>query len=388
MPLPGEEIFPEAFRYPWRAGNRVGILNDGPSFFPRMLEAIEQARESILLELYLFESGRTARQFIQALCEAADRGVRVHLLLDSFGTRGLARQDRRMLTGRNVQVCHYNPLRLRFPYRNLARDHRKILLVDGRVAFIGGAGISDVFSRRAGVERNWRELMLEVQGPVTGDWHDLFAQVWRENSGASLPEWIPSSDPAAADPSELLNARVTCTRRLLRQEIRNSLLREVNRSRQRVWLATAYFVPSWSIRRALRAAAGRGLDVRILVPGLVSDHPSVTLAGRRYYDRLLRSGVRIFEYRQRFLHMKVTLADDWVTAGSCNLDHWTLRWNLEANQEVRDSGFARRIAAMLEEDFAQSVEVHPQAWSSRPWYRRLLERFFGWLDQLLTRIGN
>ena len=156
----------------------------------------------------------------------------------------------------------------------------------------------------------------------------------------------------------------------------------------RVWIATAYFIPPWKIRRALKKAVRRGVDVRLLLPGPVTDHPAVRHAGRRYYQRLLRHGVRIFEYQPRFLHQKVIVCDDWVSLGSANLDRWNLRWNLEANQEVSDAGFARATCAMLANDFNDAVECRYETWRRRPWRARLPEWLWGMVDRLLERLSR
>ncbi len=384
MPLPGETFFPAPHRFPWRDGNHVELLQDGTAFFPRMEQAVENARQYVLLELYLFESGRLAKTVVDLLCRAARRQIAVYVLLDGFGSQGLSRADRRRLRESGVELHFYNPLRLRDPLRNLARDHRKMLVIDGETVFVGGAGVSDAFLEPDHPERSWRELVLQVRGPVVQDWISLFSEVWLQCAGTALPVQAPAMTPdLSASP-----ARVTITRRMHRQEIRNSVLREIRRARNRIWLTTAYFAPSWTIRRALRRAALHGCDVRLLLPGEISDHPSVTLAGRRHYTRLLRAGVRIFEYQPRFLHMKLTLVDNWLSTGSCNLDHWTLRWNLEANLEIRDASVAAQVAAMLSQDLQSAHQIHIEDWESRSRMTRILERFFGWLDRLLSRIGN
>ncbi len=373
---------PEGF--PWRDGNALELYPDGETFFPAMLEAIGRARQFVFLEMYLCESGRVATRFIQVLAAARRRHVDVRLLLDAFGSLGLARADRRRLRDAGVAVCFYNPLRLRPPFRNLARDHRKLLLVDGEEAWTGGAGIADEFMSPEDPRRSWRETMVRVRGPVVQDWLALFQQIWLEQSDIPL-RWVPVAMHSA---SNGFQARVVASRRLTRQEVKRSLLREAGHARRVLWIATAYFVPSWTVRRAVRRAAGRGVDVRLLLPGAEVDHPGVRYAGRRYYERLLRAGVRIFEFDERFLHMKVALADDWTSIGSCNLDHWTLRWNLEASQEARDAGFAERVRRMLLDDFARAREILPDEWQRRSRLNRLLEWLTGLADRILAMLSH
>ncbi len=360
--------------YPWRRGNQVAVLVDGVSFYPRMLASIEKARRYILLEMYLVESGDVASQFIGALTEAARRGVAVYLLLDDFGSRDLEQRDRQRLLEAGVRLLFFNPLRYGKWRDNLYRDHRKLLLVDGRVAFTGGAGITDEFSPVGAADDYWHDVMVELHGPVVADWQHCFSSVWRRVSGDTLQLEV-------ADTSERVGgslARLSVIQPPF-QEVKGSLTNQIRSAQRRIWLVTAYFIPTWKIRRALQRAAKRGVDVRILLPGEQTDHPAVRRVGQRYYQRLLRNGVTIFEYRPRFLHAKIWLCDEWASIGSTNLDRWTQHWNLEANQEVQDSEFADRVAAILLEDFAQSEEVRYEQWSSRPWHQRLREWFWGTL---------
>lgn len=363
--------------FPERAGNRFELLVDSPVFYPRMLAAIQGAGSYVLMEMYLVESGAITRRFCSAFIDAAQRGVTVQLLLDDFGSRGLGRQDRAALRRGGVQLAFYNPLQLLRLKHNLQRTHRKYLLVDGELAFVGGSGITDEFTGEAG----WRETMLEVRGPVVADWQSLFSRTW--------PAWSSRPVPSARVPSGLSNGqrgRVAWTTSGSSQlEIKRVLLNRTRNARERVWLASAYFVPSRKLRRALRRAALRGVDARLLVPGPVTDHPAVRFASRRFYTRLLRDGVRIFEYQKRFMHSKVGLVDQWSTIGSSNMDRWNLRWNLEANQEVNDAGFAARVAGMLCSDFEHSEELDYRQWQQRSIMHRLNEWLWGRVDQLLDR---
>ncbi|MHB8534777.1 MAG: phospholipase D-like domain-containing protein [Sulfuricaulis sp.] len=373
------------YLFPWRGGNRFDLLVDGWRFFPSMLEAVEGARRYVLLELYLIESGAVATRFIDAFVRAAGRGVAVKLLLDDFGALGLAGKDRERLIHGGVDLVFYNPMRFRKHLRNMFRDHRKLLVVDGATAFVSGAGIADEFDRE---QRGWRETAVRVRGPVVADWQELFVRVWNRNAKQALvlPAAVPPVD------ADGMRGRVSVTRALAVQDIKRSLYLRVRQARRRVWISTAYFVPSRKLRRALRRAARRGVDVRLLLPGPYTDHPAVRHAGRRFYTGLLRAGVRLFEYQPRFLHAKTILCDDWASLGSSNLDRWNLRWNLEANQEVDDAAFAGAVCGMLEEDFSHSVEYRYEDWRRRPWHLRLRERFWGrvdmWLDSLGRRKGG
>lgn len=375
---------PRKYSFPWRLGNRFRLLIDGERFFPQMLHAIEAARSHILLEIYLFESGVVADRFISALTAAASRGVVVKLLLDAYGAHALHDSDRTKLTTGGVDVHYYNPLRIRQWLGNMFRDHRKLLVVDGAVAFASGAGITDEFHPAHDPARAWRETTVQARGPVVADWQALFLRNWEQHTGEMLA--LP---PAATDPlPQGMSGRVVISSALVNQDIKRSLYTRVRRAQQRVWIETAYFVPSRKVLRALQHAARRGVDVRLLLPGPYTDHPGVRHAGRRFYGRLLRHGVRILEYQPRFLHAKTVLADTWVSIGSSNLDRWNLRWNLEANQEVESEAFAAEVAAMIEHDFAQGKELHFELWRRRPLRERLRERWWGQVDTWLESIGR
>ena len=374
--------------FPWRDGNRFRLLPDGEQFFPRMLAAIEGAARQVELELYLLEAGRCAERLVDALARAALRGIPVRCLFDAFGSRHLGARLAARLRGAGVQLRHYNPLGWRHGMRNLYRDHRKLLLVDGERAWVGGAGATDEFwSPDSGASR-WHELMVELAGPLVADWQTLFERQWQ--ASAAPHAWRPYVRPAAyllprAQPGVGLG-RVAYADSRQHRDILRALLRQLAHARGRVWLATPYFLPSWRVRRALRKAAQRGVEVRLLLAGRLTDHAAVRYAGQRYYPRLLKSGVRIYEYLPRFLHLKAVLVDDWLSIGSCNFDHWTLRFNLEANLEAHDPQLTADLEESFVADFAQSREIDLDDWRARPLVMRVSQRLWGWLDRLVVNL--
>src|SRR5205807_4732262 len=179
--------------------------------------------------------------------------------------------------------------------------------------------------------------------------------------------------------------RVALSEAWYRSELANAVAHRIAAASKRVWIMSAYFVPSRRFRRALRRAARRGVDVRLVVPGPLTDHPWVRQAARRFYGKLLRNGVKIFEYQPRMLHAKMILCDDWVSIGSSNLDRWSFRWNLEANQEIADADFANTAAAVFAGDFAASRALSRRYWRQRAWVDRLRETIAGVLDRELDR---
>ena len=373
------------YHFPWRGGNHFQLRVDGDDFFPAMLDAIQQAQQFIALEMYLVESGGVLDQFIDALLHAARREVKIFLLLDDFGARGMKKHDRQRLQHANIKLSFYNPLRYGRLRRMLFRDHRKLLLADNHTAFIGGAGITDVFDPALSQKHYWHDIMLEIQGPCVMDWGQLFIENWPANQ--SDLDFFKQLNivPQTSDQDRL--GRVTITQIGNRQEIKASLIKRIKSAEHHAWIATAYFVPSWKIRRALRQAARRGVDVRLILPGRHTDHPAIRHAGRRYFYSLLKHGVRIFEYQPRFSHSKAYLCDQWSSIGSSNLDRWNFLWNLEGNQEIDDQVFAAELRNMFEKDMADSIEIDYERWQQRPWHRRLLEWFWGRIDIWLHRMA-
>ena len=344
-----------------------------------MLASIEAAQTYVLLEMYLVQSGMVATQFIAALTAAARRGVRVCAIFDAFGSLGLARADRRRLIDAGVQLRFFNPLELRKRLGNLLRDHRKLLLTDGCTAFVGGTGLTDEFAS-TGERPGWREVMVRIEGPVVADWQRAFARTWRR---AGPPLELPVLPPCP--PRAGAAGRLSLSEARHRSVLANGVLRRLDTVIQRAWIMSAYFVPARRVRAALGRAARRGVDVRLLVPGARTDHPWVRYASRRFYAPMLRSGVRIYEYQPAMLHGKMILCDDWVSVGSSNLDRWSLRWNLEANQEVGDTRFADTAAALFERDFAGSRLISRRYWRERAWLDRLRENIAGAIDRYLDR---
>jgi len=378
------------FRFPWREGNEFKLLLDGDQFFPVMLDAINSANRYIALNMYLMSSGTVADRFIDSLLQAAQRGCAVYIILDGYGTSNLTKNDRERLSHDNIHLSIYNPIRYGRWFNNFFRDHRKLLLLDGSLAYVGGVGITDDFDPVDNQALRWRETVVEIKGPCVDDWRSLFIESWPiEGMTPIMPSnaTLYSDNEPDSDLETKQIGRVARSQATSRQEIRRSVNRHIHGAEHHIWIATAYFVPSWRMQRALRKAAQRGVDVRLLLPGEHTDHPAIRHAGRRFYNKLLISGVRIFEYQPRFSHSKIMLCDQWSTIGSSNFDRWNLVWNLEANQEIDDQGFARSVKKLFNDDFKHCAEIELKAWSERAWHRRCLEWYWGWIDALLYRFS-
>ncbi|WP_156181499.1 phosphatidylserine/phosphatidylglycerophosphate/cardiolipin synthase family protein [Halomonas sp. PR-M31] len=375
----------------WQDGNRFTLLPESRCYLPAMQSAIDRAQVSILLELYLMESGRLTRRVIDALNRAAQRGVSVRLMLDGFGAMQLSDKDRQRLRDAGVALRFFNPLAWRGLSQNLTRDHRKLLVIDEQLAFTGGFGATDEFLE------TWFEIAVRIEGPVVNDWVKLFLQLWNSSLTRGETKNLPvrllntqriQQEIAKTPPDNecAMRGRVIWGQGYRYQAIRFSLHYQIAHARERIWICTPYFVPTLSLRRRLVRAARRGVDVRLLLPGESHDHPGVRYAGQRFYGRLLRAGVRIFEHQPMFIHAKFSLADEWASVGSCNFDHWSLQWNLEANQEIQDAGFASQVVTLFEQRFARSHEILLQQWKRRSWWQRMREWVYGTLDSWATRL--
>lgn len=370
-------------QFPWRDGNSFSLLVDGECFVPAMLKAVDDAMYYVAVEMYLVKSGEMLDRFIEAFIKAAKRDVQIYLLFDDYGSREFLQSDRRSLNHSNIHLRFYNPFRYGQLRRSLFRDHRKLLLVDNKIAFTGGAGLSDEFYG-PGNPLQWRETMVQIQGPCVHDWQNLFEKTWHKrfhDQARFVP--INGIDSYAGNQS----GRVTVSDRRSVQEIKRSLVFQMRAADNRVWIATAYFLPPRNILRMLKKTARRGLDVRLILPGEISDHPAIRQAGRRFYKELLSAGVRIYEYQPRFNHSKLYLCDNWASIGSSNLDRWNFLWNLEGNQEVEEEKFSLEVTKLLEMDMLHSVEILPEQWKKRSQCARFKEWFWGKVESWVQRIS-
>jgi phosphatidylserine/phosphatidylglycerophosphate/cardiolipin synthase-like enzyme len=374
------------FRASARDGNRFVLLGEGRDFLSRMLAAIDGSQRYVLAEFYLVESGQVIDRFIAALTRAAARGVRVCVLFDAVGARGLGEADRTRLRNGDVDLVFYNAAGWWALPRLFLRDHRKLLIVDGVVGFTGGTGLADMFSPKAQPDGYWLDCIVEIAGPVLEDWHMLFARTWKRSAHRQLD--VPPGASPAELPGEV--GRVVATMGLGTNELERSIINRIRRVNTRVWIATAYFWPSSRLRRALRGAARRGVDVRLQLAGPHTDAPAARGAGRLFYARLLSSGVVIYEYQPRFLHAKLVLCDDWVSIGSSNLDRWGVLWNLDANQEIDSAAFAKQAEAMFTQTFDASVILRHASevvhhWSV-PFWRLLARAILAWSARAVARL--
>ena len=375
--------------YPWRDDTYCKLLVNSAVFLPAMLESIQMARQYILLEMYLVESGAVTTQLIDALLEAADRNVTIRIVFDDFGTRELNTVDRARLVHPAIEIVFYHPLRFTRLHQYLFRDHRKLLLVDGMVGFTGGVGFSDGTPTKSGTRSAWHDIVVQFKGRVVGDWQDLFITQWQRITHIELA--LPPYPPKSIISATQVNATHASTTRLVSSQparanpIYGHLRQHATLANQRLWIATAYFLPSWRLRRTIHQAAKRGVDVRLLLPGPITDNPAVRYASQRFYMGLLKAGIRIYEYQPAFMHAKTTLVDNWASVGSSNFDRWSMSRNLEANLEISDEGFATEFKRIFRQDFLQAEEITLDIWAQRPASQRWREKIWGMLEAWLNR---
>lgn len=345
---------PRLSRMPALAGNRVQLLIDGEAAFAAMFEALAGAQRVILLQFFIIRDDALGRRLHALLLARAAAGVRVHVLYDGIGSHALARPYIDALRAGGVQI-HAFPTRggLFNRFQLNFRNHRKIVVVDGQIGFLGGLNVGVEYLGQKPPLAPWRDTHVEVRGPVVASLQEAFAEDWFWACHQLPPLLLPSrqDDPGVlcqliasgpADPQE------TCS--LL-------FVEAIQAARERLWLSSPYFVPDEAVSAALRLAVLRGVDVRILLPAR-PDHRIVYAASSLYAFEALRAGVRIFRYQPGFLHQKALLIDaDACLLGSANLDNRSFRLNFEASLLTLDAAFAEQVASMLEEDFAQAREL-------------------------------
>jgi len=360
---------------PLVTGNQVSLLKDGPATYTAMLAAIAAARDHINMETYILEDDEVGQRFAQALIDKQRQGVQVNLIRDSAGTIDTPAAFFERLAASGIRVLEFNPLNpmvARQAWELNQRDHRKLLIVDGRMAFLGGINISSVYSSgsfgrssRAGPDAGpvWRDTDLQLQGPVVAELQKLFLATWVNQKGAPLAakNYFPSLQPTgrqvvraiASSPEEPYSL------------IYATLLSAIASAETSVHLTNAYFVPDPQLLAALEAAAQRGVDVTLILPGQ-SDSWLVFHAGRGYYAQLLRAGVKIYERRGAILHSKTALVDGvWATVGSTNLDWRSFLHNHELNAVVLGAEFGQQLQTMFERDLAQSDAIVLEQWRRR-----------------------
>ncbi|MDH4262325.1 MAG: phosphatidylserine/phosphatidylglycerophosphate/cardiolipin synthase family protein [Spirochaetia bacterium] len=370
-------------KYPARSHNLFSLFIDGNSYFPEILDSIKKAKWYIAIEMYLVEPGEMYDLLIEAILQKANTSVYIFLIFDHYGSIKVYQNEKFNLNHPYIYFKFYNKISISRFKNIIFRNHRKMILIDSNVVYTGGLGITDHFFSTSMSGRLWHEVIIKIKGECLKDWIDLFFKNFsRKNRKKNIIQTILSDERLNNSDStqHLFQAgRLTYAKRFYYKDILRSTIKQINKSTKEIYIVTAYFFPAWSLRRALKKAANRGISVTILLPGKATDHPSVRQMGRRLYTSLLSSGIRIFEYQPVFNHSKIYVCDDWVSIGSCNLDRWSLQKNLEANQEVFDKNFAQTVIELILSDLKKSNEIKLSSWINRPLIYRIYEKFWSYV---------
>ncbi len=368
---------------PLLTGNAVVLLQDGAATYPAMFEAIGSARDHVNLESYMFEDDETGRQFADLLIAKQALGVQVNVIYDGVGALDTPRAFFERLKSAGIAVLEFNPVNPlvgHAPWSINNRDHRKLLVVDGHTAFVGGINISGVYSagsislrrgKTSGDGTAWRDTDLRLQGPVVAELQKLFIGTWEKQRGQPLAarSYFPPLEPRGG---ELVRA-IGSTPDDAYSAMYLTLISAIENAERQVYLTNAYFVPDPQLLKSLKSAAARGVDVRLVLPGQ-SDSALVFHAGRSHYADLLESGVKLYERNGAMLHAKTAVIDGvWSTVGSTNLDWRSFLDNDEVNAVVLGRAFGQQMQAAFTADMAASRQVERAAWSRRDLLLRLKE---------------
>jgi cardiolipin synthase len=365
----------------------IEVLTNGDQFYSAELEAIREAKSHICLEAYIFQKGEIASRFIEALTERARAGVQVRMVLDAVGSFNTWPRTFRELIAAGGQVHWYMPFRWYNLWRYNHRTHRELLLVDGTVGFLGGAGIADHWhkDRRQWITGKrlprWRDTMVRVKGHAVASLQSIFTENWLEASGELLTgaRYYPEQDAAGSVAAMVVDSTPSTGRSTRARMLFQALIASASRS---IHITTPYFLPDRGVRTGLLDAMRRGVEVKIIVPGKHSDHLLTRRSSRRIYGELLKRGAEIYEYRPSMIHTKSLMVDRlWSAVGSTNFDSRSFGLNDEMNVAALDEGLAGRLEEDFERDLAVSRRITYKKWRRRP----ISERIHEWLGWILER---
>jgi cardiolipin synthase A/B len=370
---------------PLVVGNRVLLLQDGPATYDAMFAAIAAARDHVNMETYILEDDEVGRRFATALIEKQRQGVQVNLIHDSAGTLETPAGFFKALTDAGINVLEFNPvnpLNARAGWDVNQRDHRKLLITDGKTAIMGGINISSVYSggsfsrstkTKGASQLPWRDTDLQIDGPVVAELQKLFIQTWEKQKGAPLAprQYLPVLTRQGDEVVHAIGGSPDEPYSL----IYATLISAIDSAENEVLLTNAYFVPDPQLIASLKNAVARGVDVKLVLPS-ATDSKLVFHAGRANYDELLRAGVKIYERQNVLLHAKTALIDGvWSTVGSTNLDWRSFLHNQEVNAVVLGGAFGQRMKAAFDVDLSASKQVTLEQWEQRSPVERMKETF-------------
>ena len=353
-------------------GNRIDVLLNGDQIFPAKLALIRSAQTSITYAEYFYANGGPARDIAEALAERCRAGVAAHILLDGFGTLSMPREYVKLLEAAGCHVATFRPLgRWVSVGRHNKRNHRRVLVADGRVAVTGGSGVSDKWTGDGRVDGHWRDTDVRIEGPAVRNIQSAFFENWREATGELLggERYLANGRAIGHARAQVIKSSPTSG-----YDMYTMYLLAIAGARRSVYLTNPYFLPDDRMEEALLAAAARGVRVVALTPGKI-DHNVVRAASRHGFGRLLLGGIEIYEYQAALLHAKTMIVDGvWATVGSTNFDNRSFALNDELNVVLYDRAAVDRLVAAFEADVARAKRVTYEAWQHRGLKTKLLER--------------
>lgn len=355
-------------------GNRVTLLWKGTDSFRRIFDAVKKARELICLEFYIFRNDETGDELAAILKKKAREGVKVYVLYDHFGSLGTPRRFWKELLQAGVQIRASRPFKWTDPFHYVHRDHKKLIIIDGVLAFTGGLNIANEYRgyHRFRRGKGWRDTGIFLEGPVAKTLLEIFKKSWKIWKGPAI-DFDKKTDPIEGG-IPVLPIFVNSARG--RRMMRKLLYYSINHARTCIYLTTAYFTPSRRMLNVLEEAEARGVDVKLLLPG-ISDVVAAHYTGRAFFTKLLRAGVEVYAYQGEILHAKTAVFDGvWSVIGSANLDFQSLRRNDEGNVGIIDQEFGTRMKEIFFEDLRHSKQVTLEAWSQRSLWERVKEQLF------------
>jgi cardiolipin synthase len=363
-------------------GNRIIELQNGAQSFPAMLAAIRVAKRSVNFETYVDWSGVISREFAHALSERARAGVPVHVLVDAIGGAKMKDSVVEEMKAAGVQFHFFHPLHWYTLDRLNNRDHRKILVVDGRIGFTGGIGIADEWSGDAKRPDHWRDMQFQVEGPAVAQMQAIFESNWIVTTGHVLygSAYFPTLPRAGKSAAQMFASSPDNGS----ENMQLMYLLAISAANKSIDLEAAYFIPGPLIRKALKAALKRGVRVRIIVPGPHVDSGLVNAASQAQWGTMMQAGAHIYRYQPSLFHCKLMIVDGYLTmVGSANFDNRSFRLNDEANLNVYDAGSAAHMTQVFEQDLSRSRETTLQQWRNRPWTRKVKDWLSSWTSSQL-----
>ena len=363
-------------------GNKVDALANGDRIFPAMLEAIRGAQRTVLFETFIYWSGDIGEEFADALSERARAGVRVHVLIDWVGSIRVDRALLAKMKDAGVEAEMFHPLRWYNLGRINNRTHRKLLVVDGRIAFTGGVGIAPPWTGDAQDPDHWRDMHFRVEGPVVAQMQSVMLSNWSKTTGRILhgPDYFPQLGDAGDVRAQMFSSSPSAGS----DSMQLMYLLAITAATKTIDIASAYFVPDDMARCALVAALERGVRVRVITPGKHIDTGTVRHASRALWGEMLDAGIEMYEYQPTMYHCKMMIVDRCMASvGSTNFDPRSFHLNDEANLNVYDGGFAAELAQVFEADLRRCRRITREQWEARPWREQVGERAAALLAPIL-----